>query len=150
MTRRLSRLASIPVIFLVDLVSKIWVIRHFEEGRGVALWPGVFHLTRVNNTGAAFGLFKTAGAALTLVSIACVAVLFWFAWRESEPARPAGTRLVGLCLVIGGALGNFWDRIRYGYVVDFLDFRVWPVFNLADSAITVGMLILIAGLWHKE
>jgi signal peptidase II len=100
---------------------------------------GPFRFTHVTNTGAAFGLFAEQGSLLTLVGLAAVLVLVWY-YRsfglESNLVRAS------LGLQLGGALGNLIDRLRQGYVTDFLDFRIWPVFNLADAALTMGVALL--------
>ncbi|MCM8812038.1 MAG: signal peptidase II [Candidatus Omnitrophica bacterium] len=102
--------------------------------------PDFFHLTLVKNTGVAFGLLKGYSIPVTLATFVIIAALFWSLWRRVE-AR--GTLfLVSFGLVLGGAVGNLIDRFRFGGVIDFLDFRVWPVFNVADSCITVGALFL--------
>ena len=108
----------------------------------------VFHLTRVNNTGAAFGIMKggvAVLAALTLFSAAVLAVYL----RRHWSGLPAAGRL-GWALVAGGALGNLHDRIFYGYVLDFLDFRVWPVFNVADAAVCIGVFFVAVGLIPRK
>jgi len=106
------------------------------SGESRPVFPGAFHLTLIQNQGIAFGLFHDSGAvlfALITVSIAVLALL----GLGTAPARLLTH--AGIGLILGGALGNWVDRIRVGAVIDFLDFRVWPVFNLADSAITLGV-----------
>ncbi len=135
----------IPSVLILDRFSKIFIMRHFSEGRGLAMWP-FFYLTRVNNTGAAFGMLKGNSSALALVSIVCiigVAVVLARDFRHETHYL----RNTALSLIAAGAAGNLYDRLHYGYVVDFLDFRVWPVFNLADSVICVGIFMLILGLF---
>lgn len=146
---RPPRLSLIPLVFILDRLSKIWVVDRFREGEGFSVLPGFFRLTRVNNTGAAFGLFKNGHLLLAALSVACIGLLCFYGWRQRAKPQLSRHRF-GLILVVGGALGNLYDRLTYGYVVDFLDFRVWPVFNLADSCITVGMLILFAGIWFQK
>ena len=104
------------------------------------LLPPVLHLTYVQNTGAAFGLFK--GQQLLFIGVS-VAVIAWIVWELRRGRSFGGTALWACGLILGGAIGNLIDRLRLGYVIDFLDLRVWPVFNVGDSAITVGVALLI-------
>ena len=102
----------------------------------------VLHLTYVQNTGAAFGLFKGQQALFVGLSLL---VIVWIAWELlAKPSMP-DMLIWGCALILGGATGNLIDRVRVGYVVDFIDLRVWPVFNIGDSAITIGVALLI---WH--
>ena len=126
--------------FLLDRALKSFVFIHWGEGESRPVLPSVFHLTRVNNTGAAFGMLKDATLVLAAVSAVCAGVLAWLLF-----IRPPASRLksAAFALVLAGALGNLYDRLRYGYVLDFIDLRVWPVFNVADACITAGAFLLI-------
>lgn len=106
-----------------------------------------FHLTYLENTGAAFGLMHGDNAALIVVSVLLLAGLAYMSWRWPSDHVSAH---YGIVLVGGGALGNLYDRVFYGYVVDFLDFRVWPVFNVADSCICVGAGLLAWSLHCRK
>ena len=110
------------------------------------LIAGALHLTYVQNTGSAFGLFKGLH---TLFIVLSLLVCGWII-REFL-ARPATAPLTwwGLALVLGGAVGNLIDRVRVGYVIDFIDVRVWPVFNVADSAISIGIALLFLDMLRK-
>jgi|SRR3989338_7256471 len=103
------------------------------------------HLTLVRNTGAAFGLFKDQAVIFILISvIAIIFIGFYLIKRKVHPHTKGfgvGVNLP-LALILGGAIGNLIDRLRFGYVVDFIDLRFWPVFNVADSCITIGAVIL--------
>lgn len=110
--------------------------------------PGIFHLTLVENTGVAFGLFRGQGLAVTLATLAVLGGLGWSALRSQRP--PARWTVLGMGLILGGAAGNLLDRVRLGAVVDFFDFRVWPVFNVADSCITVGAVLVALQLLKKR
>ena len=128
----------------VDQLSK-WLVRStFVPQQSLPILPGILHLTYVQNTGAAFSLFQGQVAALSVVS---VLVAGWIGWellrRESLVGGHAGLPLNSLGLILGGAIGNLIDRLRFGYVEDFIDLRVWPVFNVADSAISVGVSLLL-------
>ena len=95
--------------------------------------PGVFHVTLVHNTGAAFGILKNEPKFLIGISVAAVLAIVFFLRRRS----------FSWALIIGGTFGNLYDRLQYGYVIDFLDFRVWPVFNLADASICIGVAWIV-------
>lgn len=114
-------------------------------GDSIPLIHGVLHLTYVQNTGAAFGVLRHTGPLLVLISFVVIVVLT-SALRQAQHERgeswSARLRRYGMILMLAGAMGNVVDRLWLGYVVDFVDLRVWPVFNLADSAISVGI-----GLW---
>ena len=134
------------LVIVLDQLSKAYILDGLslrEVGRVVVL-PPVFNLTYVENSGVSFGLFG-GGSARWLLSAFSVVVALVLVWWATRSDRRLLTAAIGL--VIGGAVGNVIDRIRFGYVVDFLDFSgtgVFPwVFNIADSAITVGVVLLI-------
>lgn len=112
-----------------------------------------FHITYVENTGAAFSLGQNRNSFFIAASIVILMVLF-FLKRQWEKIEPENLKLkIGMALVIAGALGNLYDRIKLGSVVDFLDFFVgvhhWPAFNVADSAICVGAFLLAISQWKS-
>jgi signal peptidase II len=115
------------------------------ESRVITPW---FYLTFVANSGSAFGLFQGNNRALLILALVILGALLYGARGLSERGGFPGA--LGVALVLGGAVGNVLDRMHYGQVIDFLDFRIWPVFNLADSAITVGTISIIIGLLWPE
>jgi signal peptidase II len=129
-------------VLLLDRVSKAWV-EHTLAGRPpIRVIPGVLSLTYTTNSGGAFGLGRSAPWLFAGATIVVMAVIAVFSFR---PMRP--TVAVALGLILGGALGNLADRALNGPgfggpVTDFIDFQVWPIFNLADSAIVIGALLL--------
>jgi signal peptidase II len=127
---------------LGDQWSKWLIERAFTPGQSLPILSPVLHLTYVQNTGAAFGLFKGMTALLSVLSAVVAA---WISLELRRSPRGDG-KLWALSLVLGGALGNLIDRVWRGYVVDFIDLRIWPVFNLADSAITIGVIWLLLPL----
>ena len=147
------RLLWISVLVVVlDQVSKFWVLASFEEYEVLTVWP-VFNLTLVFNTGAAFSFLSDAGGwqRWFFVAIGVVVSAVMVVWLGKLQARERLTAY-GLAFVIGGAIGNLIDRVWLGKVVDFLQWHwqdwYWPSFNLADSAITLGVvLLLIDGLF---
>ncbi|MDD3374832.1 MAG: signal peptidase II [Candidatus Omnitrophica bacterium] len=134
---------TITAIVFLDRISKIFFSQLLSLGESIPAIRNVFHLTLVHNTGIAFGLFKNQG--IVFVVISAIAILLFSAYlylhREDEHFGPL--YIFAFSLIIGGALGNLIDRVCFGYVIDFIDFQVWPVFNLADSAITIGTIIIL-------
>jgi len=124
-------------VVLIDQVSKAIVVSSLSVGQHESLALG-FSLTNTPNTGLAFGIGQGEGFVLAVTIVALALVLVWFAL---DPTRPGLWLSVGL--LVGGALGNLADRVRTDAVTDFIDPPLWPTFNLADVAITVGALGLI-------
>lgn len=139
------------VVIISDQLSKLWVLKKFALYESREVIPGLFSLTYITNRGAAFGFLNGEYGVwrhLFFVVVAVAALIFlWTAFRQF---RDEG-KLFGwaICLIAGGAIGNLIDRLRLGFVVDFLDFYVkghhWPAFNIADSAITVGVSLFVLG-----
>jgi signal peptidase II len=130
-------------VVALDQISKLWVSSHLELYETIPL-VGCLSLTHVRNTGSAFGLFANQAFLLTLVAIVGLVVILLF-YRYLSRFNILG--ILALGLIFGGALGNLTDRLRFGYVTDFVDVRLWgdfhwPTFNVADSAITVGSIVL--------
>lgn len=137
----------VALTLFLDQVSKAIVQMLMYHGESIPVIPHIFNITYILNPGAAFGLLAhqtTLFVTVTLLLVMGVAL----GYRKLPLERP---RLrYGLGLVIGGALGNLVDRLRYGSVVDFLDFRVWPIFNLADTAIFMGACLLIWDMFKEQ
>ncbi len=128
-------------VYVVDRFAKLFAISALYPGQSIKVLPGVFHITLVFNKGAAFGLLRDRAAVFVIISTFVVTLIILFAWKHK------GLRAllaVSLGLILGGALGNLVDRMTFGYVIDFFDFRIWPVFNVADSAISIGVILLAA------
>ena len=134
------------LIVAADQLSKIW-IRSYPEGQAI-FETGFFRIIHTHNTGAAFGLFQGHSFALTVVALVTIAVILLYALFIYRRFPILDNRLgkSALGLVLGGAVGNLIDRLRFGYVTDFIDFGVWPAFNIADSAVTVGVIMLAYSL----
>ncbi len=130
-------------MLIADQASKYWINITMDYSETWPVFEGVFHLTYVRNFGAAFGILPNYRIFFILVS-ALMILLIIFGKRYFSPHF---TMIhIGLSFMFGGVLGNLYDRIRTGYVIDFLDFRIWPVFNLADAAILVGAFLIMWGL----
>ena len=132
------------LIIAVDQFSKAWIRTNLFEGQSL-LRAGFFRITHIHNTGAAFGLFSDQSFALTIVTFIVIAVLLVYVMVTYRyfPLLDSGLGSLVLGLVLGGAVGNLIDRLRFGYVTDFIDFSFWPAFNAADSAITIGVMMFV-------
>jgi signal peptidase II len=133
--------------FGLDQWTKHLVATTFMPGESRIAIPHLLWWTYVQNRHGAFGLFGSQTWILVLMAIVVLAV-FWYAFREAA----AESRLVRVAFgaIVGAALGNIIDRFHYGYVVDFIDLRWWPVFNVADSCITIGVGLLIVSSLVRE
>lgn len=127
-------------VFLLDQLSKSFVLRNMSLNESIPVFPPFFSITLVTNTGVAFGLFKGRSDLFVFVGLV---ILFWIYQLTRRHEVKNRWVQVGLGLISGGALGNLLDRLWHGYVVDFLDFRIWPVFNVADTCIFVGTLLFL-------
>ncbi|MGE5584597.1 MAG: signal peptidase II [Bacillota bacterium] len=128
-------------VVAIDQVTKALVERAIPGGGGFAALGGIVHVTHVRNPGSAFGVF---GSTTVPVLVSVLVAVWWVGASLTGAVRRYGSAFeVGSALVLGGAVGNLIDRVRVGCVIDFIDFRVWPVFNLADAAITAGALLVV-------
>jgi len=137
------------LVVVLDQLTKLWVVHHFILYESSVIIPFFFNLTYLTNTGAAFSLFAgrpTFWRQVFFTGVAVIALSAIFLIHRKIRAQ-SRWYTVGLAMIAGGAVGNLIDRVRLGSVVDFLDFYIsthhWPVFNVADSAITVGVTIIL-------
>jgi len=135
------------MIALLDQVLKWLVQTKMYPWQSIELWKGIVSLTYARNPGAAFNILQSQPALLAVIA-AGIFVLVWLNRREVSDYP--WTFQIGIAIALGGALGNFVDRVRLGYVVDFIDFHFWPVFNLADTAIVGGVGLIILGFLFKS
>ena len=131
------------LIVITDQLSKFWIRSNLAVGESFS-GVGFFRLTYVRNSGAAFGLFPGQSFMLSIIALAGVAtlLLYTFLLQRRLPFLNNRRGKVALGLVLGGAVGNLIDRIYRGSVTDFIDFSFWPAFNIADSAIVIGTIML--------
>ena len=143
-------------IVLLDRWTKRLVAAHIAMYTHIQIIPGFFRITHTENTGAAFSLFADSPshwktAMLISFSVVAMIVVSVLLWKQSRPLTMNG---IALSLILGGAVGNLWDRVASGRVVDFLLLYVkqyqWPVFNLADSAIVVGASLLVLEIFFGQ
>ena len=150
----------VAVVWLLDRFTK-WIIEaRFSAWDNYVVIPGFFSIVHTQNSGAAFGLFSDSTSewrgvfliGLSLVVMALVAVMLVQSFRAHPVASPA--LRYGLALVLGGALGNIFDRVRAGTVTDFLLFYLgpyqWPVFNVADTSISIGAGLILLDMWKNR
>ncbi len=138
------------LVIVADRLSKLWIHAHVPLGGAKVVIPGVFRLTHVLNTGAAFSLFEGVRSpemvryVLIAVAIVEIAVVLGFL---AKTGRRLSLSTVAFALILGGALGNLYDRIRLHHVIDFLEVHIvhyhWPDFNVADSCIVIGACLLM-------
>ncbi|MBE0548853.1 MAG: signal peptidase II [Chrysiogenales bacterium] len=154
--KKKSYLLVILAIIAVDQASKWLVIRFIPLNTVRDVIKGCFRLWHVRNSGAVWGLFSGHDGSLvpgiiTALALAALLVVSFFFLRADSRSR---LELTSYALILGGALGNVIDRLRLGYVVDFLDAYIksqhWPTFNVADSCITIGVLLLALSMWRGK
>ncbi len=147
----------VVAVLLLDQLSKLAIIHALQVHSSVMIIKGFFNLVHIRNRGMAFGIMNRPDLDLpffVLVAATIGAVVLLLVWFFTLK-RTAGRTILGLSLILGGAIGNLIDRIRFREVIDFLDFYVgpyhWPAFNVADSAITVGtFLVAISLIFHQK
>jgi len=132
-------------VLILDQLSKYIVRQKIPHGESIPIINNIFHLTHISNQGAAFGIFKNQTYFFIIAAIAAIV----FILINLRYKRGLGVK-IGLSLILAGAIGNLIDRVRLGAVIDFLDFRIWPVFNVADSAITIGAILLAYTILFKK
>ena len=145
---------TVSISLLLDQLSKIYIDNNFVLGEARRVITNFFHLTYVRNPGAAFGILSDSAIRMpffiTVSLLASLGILWYIRQIPSEKRW----QHLSLGLILSGALGNLIDRIRFGEVVDFLDVHWynyhWPAFNVADSAICVGVTIMLICTWHEE
>ncbi len=149
--------ALTALVVLLDRLSKLWIDSHIQMGTYITLIPGVFRLSHVLNTGAAFSLFadslspSTVRNALIAFSVIACLIVVAMLWRTG---RTLTLGSVAFALILGGAIGNLYDRIRFAHVIDFLEVRIihyhWPDFNIADSCIVIGAGLLLLEILRPQ
>ena len=145
------------LVVILDRITKYIVSVQLPNGQAHTVIPGIFRISDVHNTGAAFSMFAENASPATvrniLIAFSAVAVivLFGMLWRTG---RYLTLTSVALALILGGAFGNLYDRIRYHYVIDFLEVRIihyhWPDFNVADSCIVIGACLLLLEIFRPQ
>lgn len=139
------------ILFIIDQISKILIIKYIDINNSIELIKNFFYLTYTHNEGAAFSILTGQRIFLILIAITILVILFNYI-RKNKIKNKVET--LAFSLIIGGSLGNLIDRIVRGFVVDFLDFKIlgynYPIFNLADTFIVVGVFLLFIFVFRKE
>ncbi len=128
----------VVAILSLDQLLKFILTKNLTPNYSLPVIKGIFHLTLVHNPGGAFGILKNQLALFIFTSIFAI-ILIYFNLKSNKHKKYV---TVALSLILAGALGNLIDRVFFGYVIDYLDFRIWPVFNIADTSITIGAILL--------
>ena len=138
----LAVIITVAIVFF-DRVTKMFFSDLLAYGESLPVIPNALYMTLVHNTGIAFGFFKDQGIVFVIIPIIAIFLLIFniYYYRQNNDILSRGY-IVAFSLILGGAIGNLIDRIVFGYVIDFIDFRIWPVFNVADSAISIGAVII--------
>ncbi|MBI2129549.1 signal peptidase II [Candidatus Woesearchaeota archaeon] len=134
------------LVVLFDQITKFLIKNYLALSQSLPIIKNIAYFTHIQNTGAGFGLFRNFNSVLIWTSVIVIGVILY----NYDKIIKNKTTAIALSLILGGAVGNLIDRIFLGYVVDFIDFRVWPAFNVADSAVTIGVLILIVHFLKKK
>ena len=134
-------------VVILDQFSKYIVVENMALGESIPIIEKVFHLTYILNPGAAFGMFAHNRLFFIAIAVIVIGIIIWE--RREILASPWEVK-AGCGLFLGGAIGNLIDRARQGLVIDFFDFRIWPVFNIADIAICIGVGLIIWNLLKTE
>ncbi len=128
-------------VIIFDQGSKFFIQYKMKIGESKPIIEGIFHITYIENPRTAFGLFEYQ--TLFFIIAALISIILVILIYKKIAFRHDSSMYIPLVLILGGAVGNLIDRVRIGRVIDFLDFRIWPIFNFADSALVCGMLILL-------
>ena len=138
------------LVFLFDILSKIVVINYLQLEESVKVINNFLYLTYVRNTGAAWSILSNNSYVVLGISLLIIVGIIWYIWKNKIDNR---FEKVAYSLVLGGAIGNFINRLFYGYVIDFIDIKIfgydYPIFNLADVFIVIGVILLIIYSWRN-
>ena len=139
----------IGIFFGIDIISKIIVSNLMNVNESIMVIKDFFYITYVRNTGAAWSMFAGERLGLIVVSLIIICFIVYYTFKNKPESR---LEYIGYGMVLGGSFGNLFDRIIYGYVIDFLDVYIfgydYPIFNLADSFIFVGVILIIISTWR--
>lgn len=146
----MSLIFLLTIVFLIiDIISKVVISSLMDVYDSIVIVKNFFYITYVRNTGAAWSIFEGRVLGLVIVSLIIISFIIYYISKHRPKSR---LEKVGYSLILGGAFGNLLDRVIYGYVIDFLDFNIfgydYPIFNLADCFIFIGVVLLIIYTWR--
>ena len=139
-------LITTATIIIADQITKKLITHFLEFSQSISLINNFLYLTLIHNYGAAFGMLQNTTSMLIWISVIAIGVILYF--YEKIPKKTS--IIIYVSFILGGTISNLIDRIRLGYVIDFIDFGIWPAFNIADSVITIGAIGLIIYLFRKK
>lgn len=138
------------LVLILDIVSKIVVVNYLKLGESVSIINNFLYLTYVRNTGAAWSILANNTYLISFISLVIIAGIIWYIVNNRSDVK---IEKIAYALVLGGAIGNFVNRIIYGYVIDFIDIKIfnynYPIFNLADIFIVAGVILLVIYNWRN-
>ena len=137
------------LILILDQLTKYLIKTKLYLYESIPIIKNIFHITYTTNAGAGFGILQNYRWFFVVFTVIFIIAIYIYYSKYYASIKKDFYLAICIALLLGGALGNFYDRLRFGYVVDFLDFRIWPTFNVADSAVSVGAVLLIIWLWKK-
>lgn len=139
------------IFFLIDLISKKIITESLYIGESIKIIKNFFNITYVRNTGAAFSILSEYTWLLVIVSLFIIFLIVYYISKNKPKNK---IEYISYSMILGGAIGNLYDRVVYGYVIDFLDFNLfgypYPIFNLSDSFIFIGVILLIIYIWRRK
>ena len=139
------------LVLIIDQISKLIVVKSLDQNSSIEVIKSFFYLTRTNNTGAAFSILLGKRILLIIITILVLIYVFYYLKKNKVTNK---LEMLSYSLIIGGSLGNLIDRVIYGYVIDFLSFKIgtynFPIFNLADTSLTIGVILLIIINWKGK
>jgi signal peptidase II len=137
----------------IDQLTKYLIMKNFYLGESIPVIPKILNFTYIHNTGTAFGIMRNSNLFFIVFTILFFVFVFIYRKKINKYYKSLDNKIcfsIGCAFLFGGALGNFFDRVFRGRVIDFIDFKIWPVFNIADSCITVSAFILLFYVWKYE
>ena len=139
------------LVIIIDIITKLLVTSNLILNNSITIIPNFFYLTYVHNYGGAWSIFNNSTLAITIISFVIIIGIIYYLLKNKVTKK---IEVIGYSLLLGGAIGNLIDRVINGYVIDFLDFYVfgydYPIFNIADIGIVVGIIILIISMCLEE
>ena len=139
------------LVLIIDQISKLIVVKSLDQNSSIEVIKSFFYLTRTNNTGAAFSILLGKRILLIIITVLVLIYVFYYLKKNKVTNKLV---MLSYSLIIGGSLGNLIDRVIYGYVIDFLSFKIgtynFPIFNLADTSLTIGVILLIIINWKGK
>jgi signal peptidase II len=141
-------LIGVFLVVFADQFTKIWVQSNVNLMESIPIIKGIFHITYIQNPYSAFGLLKLHNNVFIIIALLVMLVIIYY--LRNKIVKQNRIVFFAFIFILGGSLGNIIDRLRVGSVIDFLDFRIWPIFNIADSAINIGLLLLVIHFLFKK